>query len=53
MTDRLLALLAFCILVAFLAILVWYVPRLDLGLVVLVTLALVAYDLISGAGSRS
>lgn len=45
MTDRLLAVAAFGILAAFLGILVWHVPRLDLGGVVAVTLALCAYDM--------
>ena len=44
MTDRAMALLAFLFLLGFLGILVWYVPRLDLGLVVAATLLLVAYD---------
>jgi len=44
MTDRLMALLAFLILAGFLAILIWFVPRLDLGAVVAITLALVAWD---------
>jgi hypothetical protein len=44
MTDRVMALLAYLFLLGFLGILVWYVPRLDLGLVVAATLLLVAYD---------
>lgn len=44
MTDRILALLAFAILFGFLAILLWHVPRLDLGAVVVLTLALGGYD---------
>ncbi len=44
MTDKLMALLALAVLTAYLAILVVYVPRLDLGLVVGATLLLVAYD---------
>ena len=44
MTDTLLALFSFAVLVAFLGILVFYVPRLDLGLVVGATLLLTAYD---------
>ena len=38
------ALFAFALLAAFLGILVWYVPRLDLAAVVLVTLLLAGYD---------
>ena len=44
MTDKLMALLALAVLTGYLAILVVYVPRLDLGLVVGATLLLVAYD---------
>jgi hypothetical protein len=39
------AALAFLVLCAFLGILLWYVPRLDLGLVIGATLLLTAYDL--------
>jgi hypothetical protein len=45
MSDALMRLAAFGLLVAFLGILIWYVPRLDLGAVVAVTLALAGYDL--------
>ena len=45
MTDAVMRLAAFAALVAFLGILIWYVPRLDLGAVVLVTLGLAGYDL--------
>jgi hypothetical protein len=45
MTDALMRLAAFAALIAFLGILIWYVPRLDLGAVALVTLALAGYDL--------
>ena len=44
MTDLVMRLLAFAVLAAFLGILVWHVPRLDLGAVVLVTLAFAGYD---------
>jgi hypothetical protein len=44
MTDLSMRLIAYAVLVAFLGILVWYVPRVDLGAVVLVTLALAGYD---------
>ena len=44
MTDTLLALFSFAVLAAFLGILVFYVPRWDLGLVVGATLLLAAYD---------
>jgi hypothetical protein len=45
MTDAVMRLAAFALLVAFLGVLVWYVPRLDLGAVLLVTLACAGYDL--------
>jgi hypothetical protein len=45
MTDAVMRLAAFALLVAFLGVLIWYVPRLDLGAVLLVTLALAGYDL--------
>ena len=44
MTDRLMALFAYAILVAFLAILIIYVPRWDLGGVIAATLLLAGYD---------
>jgi hypothetical protein len=45
MTDAVMRLAAFALLAGFLGILVWYVPRLDLGGVVLLTLACAGYDL--------
>jgi hypothetical protein len=45
-------LLAFAVLVAFLGILVWFVPRLDLGAVIAVVLLLAAYDLFIGPADR-
>ena len=50
MTDRLMATFAFLVLAAFLSILIWFVPRLDLGAVIAVTLLLVAWDFF---GARS
>jgi hypothetical protein len=44
MIDRLMAILSFAALAGFLGILVWSVPRLDLGAVVFATLALAGYD---------
>lgn len=46
MMDRIAALLAYALLLAFLGILVWKVPQLDLGLVVLATLALAGADML-------
>ena len=44
MTDTILKILAFGVLVAFLGILVIWVPRLDLGLVIALTLVLTGID---------
>lgn len=44
MTNTAMKLAALAVLGAFLAILVWHVPRLDLGGVVAVTFALAAWD---------
>ena len=44
MTDLIGKLAAFALLAGFLGILVWKVPRLDLGAVVAITLLLAAYD---------
>ena len=43
--KTLLYLVAFAVLAAFLGILVWYVPRWDLGIVVALVLLLTAWDL--------
>lgn len=45
MTDRLMALFAYAVMAAFLLILIWYVPRWDLGGVIALTLLLAGYDL--------
>ena len=45
MIRTLLFILAFAVLCGFLGILVWHVPRWDLGLVVTVVLLLTAWDL--------
>lgn len=45
MTERLMTFLAFLIFLGFLAILVWRVPQLDIGGVVLLTVVLAGYDL--------
>jgi hypothetical protein len=52
MTDQLMRLTAFAALVAFLGILVYWVPRIDLAAVILVTLALASYDLFLGGDRR-
>ncbi len=45
MTNTIMAALAFVVLAGFLGILAWWVPRLDLGLVIGATLLLAFYDL--------
>lgn len=42
--NRLLALVAFLTLAGFLGILLWFVPRIDLGAVIVLTLAMAGYD---------
>ncbi|MEZ5740698.1 MAG: hypothetical protein R3E68_15405 [Burkholderiaceae bacterium] len=51
MIDKLMALIAFAFMAGFVGILVWYVPRWDLGVVVGLTVALAAYDLFVHKGS--
>lgn len=51
--DRLMQICAFALLTGFLAILVYTVPRWDLGAVVLVTLAFAAWDMISTKAGRN
>jgi hypothetical protein len=50
--DRLLGFVAFAVLAAFLGILMWYVPRLDLGAVIVITLLFVAWDFFASHGDR-
>ncbi len=52
MINRLVAILAFLMLAGFVGILLWHVPRLDLGVVIAVTLILAAVDLYRSAGER-
>ena len=52
MTNRLVAILAFAMLAGFLGILLWYVPRIDLGVVIAITLILALVDLYRSAGER-
>ena len=51
--NQLMALFAFALLCAFLGILVWHVPRLDLAAVVGTTVLFVAYDLVTSFRRRS
>jgi hypothetical protein len=48
MTEKLIAVVALGVLVGFLGILWWWVPRLDLGAVIAITLLLAGWDLLSG-----
>ncbi|WP_287183813.1 hypothetical protein [Rhodovulum sp.] len=50
MIDRLLAIFAFAVFAGFLGILAMGVPRLDLWLVIGVTVVLVAWDFIASSG---
>jgi hypothetical protein len=45
MTDRILVTAAFLLLVAFLGVFLWRVPRVDLTIVFLITLVMAGYDL--------
>ncbi|MEX0956589.1 MAG: hypothetical protein WDZ83_15435 [Rhizobiaceae bacterium] len=53
MTDRIMALVAAATLAAFLGILVWKVPRVDLATVIAITLALAIWDFMTSAGRNS
>ena len=52
MTDQLMRLTAFAALAAFLGVLVYWVPRIDLTAVILLTLALAGYDLFFAGSNR-
>lgn len=52
MSDLIPKLLSFAALSIFLGILVWHVPRTDLGGVILVTVALVAWDFFAPSRGR-
>lgn len=45
MLDRIFALLALAVLVAFLAIIVIWVPRVDLAAVIVITIVMAGYDM--------
>lgn len=45
LTERLMSVAAFALFVVFLGVLIVYVPRVDLGVVLLVTILLCGYDL--------
>lgn len=50
--NRLMAVVALVVLIGFLSILLIHVPRLDLALVLGITVALAAWDVYSGVGRR-
>jgi len=47
--NKLMAILAFSVLLGFLGILLWFVPRWDLGAVIVLTIALAGYDFATSA----
>lgn len=47
MTDRIMAVLALAVLTAFLGVLVWKVPRIDLAAIIAITLLLAYWDFFS------
>ena len=53
MLERMLSFLALLTLCGFLGILVWKVPRLDLGVVIVLTLVLAGVDLLYRRGPKS
>lgn len=44
LTDRIMAVFAYAVIAGFLGILIWYVPRTDLGVVIIITLLVIAWD---------
>jgi hypothetical protein len=53
MRERILSILAMAVLCGFLGILIWKVPRLDLAIVIALTLLLGGVDLLFRRGRRS
>ncbi len=53
MLERILSFLALLMLCGFLGILLWNVPRLDLGVVIVLTLLLAGVDLLFRRGPKS
>ncbi len=47
MTNRIMMIVAFAAFLVFVGILLWHIPRLDLGAVIVVTVALVLWDLVT------
>ncbi len=52
MSDRLMQLAAFLTVAGFLGVVLYYVPRLDLGAVIIITLVGIGYDFLGSRGSR-
>lgn len=52
MTDRIMGLMGIATLAGFLGILFWKVPRLDLGIVIAIVLALVLWDFFANAQKK-
>ncbi|SPH24034.1 hypothetical protein DEA8626_03082 [Defluviimonas aquaemixtae] len=50
--DKIMSLFAFLVLAAFLAILAWYVPSMDLIAVITLTVSLMGYDMLSSAWKK-
>ncbi|WP_265502780.1 hypothetical protein [Paracoccus beibuensis] len=53
MMDRIMVLCAYGVLLCFLGILIWHVPRLDLGGIALITLLLAAVDTVHASRGRN
>lgn len=53
MTNRVMAWFALAVLVGFLGILLWFVPRVDLGVVIGLTLLLALVDVWQTSGERA
>jgi hypothetical protein len=53
MIDRIMALIAVVTLAAFLGVLVWKVPRVDLAAVIAITLGLAVWDFLANTNTRS
>lgn len=52
MSDRLMQVAAFLVVAAFLGIVLYHVPRLDLGVAIAITLVAIGYDFFGPPGSR-
>jgi hypothetical protein len=53
MRETILAAFAIAVLLAFLGILLWEVPRLDLGVIIAVTVIFAVWDLLTSHGDRT